>query len=115
MPYYDFLTLYFIYVSIFKVDRSPPTILTCPPDTQVSTELGTTGVSVFWDNPSAIDVSGIVDITESHSSGDLFAIGETLVEYTFKDQALNTAKCNFTITISEGRLNINTTVHNGIV
>ncbi|XP_072044883.1 uncharacterized protein [Amphiura filiformis] len=91
-----------------SVDRTPPRILSCPHDIQASTEVGTTGVSVFWDNPSVIDLSTFVEIRSTHSPGQLFSIGETVVEYTFEDQSHNIAKCNFTVTVETGN---NTTIY----
>ncbi|XP_072045208.1 hyalin-like [Amphiura filiformis] len=81
------------------VDHTPPRILSCPRDMQVSTEVGTSEVPVYWTNPSVMDLSNFVEIRSTHSPGQHFSIGETVVEYTFEDQSRNYAKCNFTVTV----------------
>ena len=65
-------------------------------------ELGTPGVTVSWKIPTAVDLSGPVDTRSTILPGNVFAIGETIVEYTFEDQFQNRAMCNFTVAVEPG-------------
>src|SRR5690606_33094564 len=59
------------------------------------------GGTVFWTAPSATDnCGGTVSIFDpTWSSGDLFPIGITAIEYTAEDSEGNTGTCNFTIEV----------------
>lgn len=42
---------------------------------------------------------GRITVSGSHTPGSLFAVGETLVQYTATDAAGNSRTCNLTITV----------------
>lgn len=52
-----------------------------------------------WSEPTADDNSGAVTVTSTHSSGDTFPIGDTLVAYTAVDASVNSVTRSFTITV----------------
>ena len=92
--------LYFI---ILIVDSTPPSVFDCPQDVTTTTELGTEGTPVFWNKPFVTDISGILQITSSHSPGQIFSTGSTFVKYFFQDGSFNVAECNFTVTVETGK------------
>lgn len=86
-----------------SVDVNRPTILNCPQNIQRAVEVGIGGTEVFYTVPQATDDSGIATlITESHTSGQFFPVGTTVVTYIFADPSGNTADCIFQIIINEG-------------
>ncbi len=74
-----------------------------PSDVVQDTDAGSATAVVTWTEPTANDNSGSVTLTSSHSSGDAFPIGETIVTYTAVDDAGNQIEETFTVTI-EGEL-----------
>ncbi len=51
----------------------------------------------------AVDNSGITTLTSSHESGDIFHVGVTFISYVFEDTSMNTAECNFTVTLGHSK------------
>ncbi|XP_072021501.1 hyalin-like [Amphiura filiformis] len=89
-------------VAVNTVDTTSPELAFCPEDIYQTLEIGTSGVYVSWDEPSASDKSGYtLLVNATHKSGGLFEVGSTLVRYTFVDVANNTATCEFHIHVSE--------------
>ena len=60
-------------------------------------------IPVHWVEPSAIDASMIVKSNRSHTSGDSFPTGSTMVVYRFYDDSFNEAFCNFHVNITIGK------------
>lgn len=62
---------------------------------------------VNWAEPIAFDVvSDVLRVTRSREPGALYAYGETVfVEYTFTDEAGNTATCSFTVQVQGNHTN----------
>ena len=88
----------------YPVDNTPPT-LTCPSDRTVTVELGVSSTVINFITPSATDISGPVTLLEAtHQSNFPFPVGSTTVRYTFADSSGNQASCQFTITVTEGKL-----------
>uniref|UniRef100_A0A2K6EQD9 Sushi, von Willebrand factor type A, EGF and pentraxin domain-containing protein 1 n=1 Tax=Propithecus coquereli TaxID=379532 RepID=A0A2K6EQD9_PROCO len=80
------------------IDVEPPVIDWCrsPPPIQVSEKEH----SASWDEPQFSDNSGaVLDITRSHTQGDLFPHGETIVRYTATDPSGNNRTCDIHIVI----------------
>lgn len=91
------------YCLCFTVDTTPPTILTCPGNVLETIELGTSGVTVDWEEPTFSDVSDTAMVTsQTHFSGTFFLVGTTVVEYEITDASLNSATCSFSVTIITG-------------
>lgn len=85
------------------VDTTPPTITGCPSDQEVVIELGEPGGTASWPEPTASDLSGVAQlIVRSAEPGSFFLVQDTLVTYTFVDNANNEATCQFTVTVTPG-------------
>uniref|UniRef100_A0ABM5FRU3 Sushi, von Willebrand factor type A, EGF and pentraxin domain-containing protein 1 isoform X2 n=1 Tax=Pogona vitticeps TaxID=103695 RepID=A0ABM5FRU3_9SAUR len=98
--------------SIKVVDNEPPVIDKCrsPPTVQVSEK----EYRVTWDEPQFSDNSGAsLSIAKSHSPGDLFPKGETVVQYTATDSSGNNRTCELHIVIRGSPCEIPFTPMNG--
>ncbi|XP_030018068.1 sushi, von Willebrand factor type A, EGF and pentraxin domain-containing protein 1 isoform X2 [Sphaeramia orbicularis] len=84
--------------TVTVIDTEPPVIDRCrSPPTVHATDSET---AVVWEVPQFSDNSGgRLTVTNSHSPGSLFPVGETLVQYTATDAAGNSRTCNLTITV----------------
>ncbi|XP_039199397.1 sushi, von Willebrand factor type A, EGF and pentraxin domain-containing protein 1-like [Crotalus tigris] len=94
------------------IDIEPPVIDQCrsPPPVQITEK----NHRVMWDEPQFSDNSGsALIITKTHSPGDLFPKGETLVEYTATDLAGNNRTCEINIIIRGSPCEIPFTPLNG--
>ena len=61
--------------------------------------------TVDWSEPLVADNSGFQVLSSTHTPGDSFPFGVTLVTYTASDASGNTASRNFTITVETGMYN----------
>jgi subtilase family serine protease len=77
-----------------------PVISNCPADNTMESETGQWGAHVTWIAPTATDICGMQSFTSSHSSGDFFNVGSTLVTYTALDIHGNTSTCTFNVNVS---------------
>lgn len=92
-------------ISFFSllVDTTPPVISNCPPNLPLVIELGSTGAIATWIEPTATDLSGVVNLVErTHTPGSTYPVGTTFVTYRFADNSGNPAVCSFIITVSTG-------------
>ncbi|PIK47309.1 hypothetical protein BSL78_15809 [Apostichopus japonicus] len=88
-------------VIVNTVDTMSPIISDCPGIITQEIELGLTGTTIFWTEPTATDLSGVAIVTmRSNAPNDFFTTGLTTVSYTFSDNAGNTAVCTFMIFIT---------------
>ncbi|KAJ8041572.1 Hyalin [Holothuria leucospilota] len=88
-------------VTVSTVDTTPPNIIDCPFPIVETIELGLPGAIVSWQEPSATDISGTVNlISRSNGPTDLFLVGATTVTYLFSDPTGNSAECIFCVTIN---------------
>ncbi|XP_071505207.1 hyalin-like [Diadema antillarum] len=87
-------------LSATTVDSTAPVISNCPNDISLTVGAGVTSVPVSWTEPSAIDETSAVTVTQTHAPGTSFGLGQTTVVYTFSDAAGNVAVCAFDISIS---------------
>ena len=74
--------------------------MNCPILIEVHTNARLPYANVSWDDPNAMDNSGIVTIEQSSFSGDGFHVGVHTVTYTAMDDDGNTGICGFTIIVS---------------
>ncbi|KAJ1059271.1 hypothetical protein K5549_008072 [Capra hircus] len=84
------------------LDVEPPSIDWCrsPPPVQVSEKEH----AVTWDEPQFSDNSGaVLTVTRSHTPGDLFPQGETVVRYTATDPSGNNRTCDIHIVVKVKR------------
>ncbi|KAJ8021299.1 Hyalin [Holothuria leucospilota] len=90
------------------VDNTPPVVQNCPGDFTVRGTSDFPGYAVVnWAEPIAFDVvSDVLRVTRSREPGALYAYGETVfVEYTFTDEAGNTATCSFIVQVQAPPVN----------
>ena len=88
------------------VDTLSPNILNCPSDIHTVVEVGTSETPVVWYEPSAFDASGTIDPQASHRPGLDFNVGVTDVSYAFTDHFGNTAFCNFSVLVDQGKAHL---------
>ena len=90
------------------MDTSPPEIVDCLRHVTETIDLGEERKRIYWPEPKALDKSGNVSlIFQSHQSGSYFSIGSTDVSYLFSDGFGNVAYCNFTISLTTGKIEVN--------
>ncbi|XP_022109740.1 uncharacterized protein LOC110989561 isoform X3 [Acanthaster planci] len=87
------------FITITVTDDENPTI-ECPGDIEVDADMGENFATVDWFPPNVTDNSG-ESITPmlSHSSGDQFPFGPTVVIVNATDSHSNFASCNFTVNV----------------
>jgi hypothetical protein len=91
-----------VHLGPFKIDTVQPTIHGCPGDIEVDALPGKPDAQVWWTEPTATDaLSGIASFTCTHTNGDRFPLGITLVTYVATDEAGNVSTCSFLIIVHE--------------
>ena len=91
-------------------DTTPPSISNCPDNQMGVLPRGALGSPVFWQEPTASDDSGVQPtLFQTHRPGDIFLPGDTNVIYSFSDGSANTVSCRFTVTLSDGSVQYDTT------
>ncbi|MCK0115368.1 HYR domain-containing protein [Gelidibacter sp. F63206] len=90
------------------VDTTPPTFTSCPTNFNLSNDLNTCGAVVNFTIPTATDNCGTAVVTQTDTSGltsgSVFPIGTTIIEYTATDANGLTSVCTFTVTVSDDEL-----------
>ncbi|XP_052070613.1 uncharacterized protein LOC127709241 isoform X2 [Mytilus californianus] len=76
-------------------DTEAPTVIYCPEHIQVVTANRLNIVN--WTEPQFTDNVGIINIVQTHRSGQVFAYGEYDIMYIAYDTENNTAICSFTV------------------
>lgn len=79
-------------------DKISPQVTSCPDSKTVFTSTKTK--RVFWPEPTFTDNKGVVSVSRSHASGQLFEWGDTVVTYVAKDAFNNVAECTFRIYVT---------------
>ncbi|KAM4808468.1 sushi, von Willebrand factor type A, EGF and pentraxin domain-containing protein 1 [Rhinophrynus dorsalis] len=98
--------------NIKVVDVDPPVIDRCRSPPAIRTKENEQSAS--WEEPQFSDNSGLpLIITKSNSPGDVFPVGETIVQYTATDQAGNKRTCDIHIIIKGSPCEIPVTPQNG--
>ncbi|XP_071951530.1 hyalin-like [Antedon mediterranea] len=85
-------------------DQEAPDIFNCPMDLIVDTATGEAfAINVTWVEPTATDNSDETPIPVSdYTSGDMFALGNTTVQYNVSDSAVNfNDSCSFSVTVKD--------------
>lgn len=85
--------------NVVVVNSATPTISKCPSDITAEATASCTAV-VSWTAPTAT-AGCSTTVTSTHSSGDSFALGTTVVTYTVRDPAGNLATCSFKVTVRD--------------
>ncbi|XP_068090442.1 sushi, von Willebrand factor type A, EGF and pentraxin domain-containing protein 1 isoform X2 [Hyperolius riggenbachi] len=98
--------------NIKVIDVDPPVIDRCrsPPAFQATGS----NQSVTWEEPQFSDNSGApLIITKSHSPGDIFPQGETVVEYVATDPSGNSRTCQIHVVVKGSPCEVPSTPQNG--
>lgn len=85
--------------SITVTDAEDPVITGLPADITQLADPGSTTTAATWTPPTASDNVGVVSFAASHSPGDTFAAGSTVVSYTATDAAGNSTVESFAVTV----------------
>lgn len=83
--------------STVTVLDAPLESLVCPGDTSVVAATGDCEAAVLWEEPA---VNCTTTLGTSHSSGELFALGETEVFYTASQPGYADLGCSFRVTVT---------------
>ncbi len=80
-------------------------VITCPAPISVSNDPGVCGATVVYIVPSATDNCSVGSIVQTdatgYTSGDVFPVGTTTLEYTATDGEGNTDVCTFDVTVTD--------------
>ncbi|XP_022088734.1 LOW QUALITY PROTEIN: uncharacterized protein LOC110978223 [Acanthaster planci] len=80
-------------------DDEKPQILNCTAEVYANASLGTKMAYVVWPQPTAIDNTGIVTLTDDIPSNSLFSIGVNTVTYGAIDGAGNVETCTTAVNV----------------
>ncbi|MFL0352443.1 HYR domain-containing protein, partial [Xanthomarina sp. GH4-25] len=90
------------------VDTTIPTFNSCPPSVSVNNDAGICGAIVNYTVPTATDSCGTATVTQTDAtgftSGDIFPIGTTTIEYTATDGNGNNTVCSFNVTVTDNEV-----------
>jgi hypothetical protein len=95
--------------TVTVIDVTPPVITGCPGNIMKNVDPGQCGAIVNWNPPTVIDNCNAT-VVASHTSGDFFPVGMTVVSYVATDASGNASTCSFTVTVVD---NINPTISCG--
>jgi len=85
-------------------DLQAPTIPDLPVGVVAGTNSGSCQATVSWTPPVGADNCSVASVVSSHSPGQLFPLGNTLVSVTVTDASGNTAAGSFTVTVVDDDL-----------
>ncbi len=77
-------------------DVTPPS-LTCPANVTVNTTNGSAVAN--WTAPAPTDACGVVTLNSTHTSGQIFTLGATVVNYYASDRVGNQSACGFIVNV----------------
>ena len=86
----------------YTTDKISPQVASCPDSKTVLSSTKTK--RVFWSEPKFTDNKGVVSVSRSHASGQLFEWGDTVVTYIAKDAFNNVAECTFRIYVTRNEI-----------
>ena len=87
--------------NVTVVDSELPVIAGMPSDISVTSDINTCGTTATWVAPTSTDNCGIASFTSSHSSGDFFTVGTTIVTYTATDVNGNISTGSFNVVVAD--------------
>jgi hypothetical protein len=76
----------------------------CPADITVNTDPSNCNAIVTWTEPTVSGTCSGIAMTSSHSPGDLFSPGVTVVRYIASDIYTNGDTCEFSVTVTDNEL-----------
>ena len=89
---------FFFFNTVVPIDSSAPVISNCPESRSYTVPIGTPSTTASWVEPTATDNSNVAPtVDKSHTPGDSFDVGTTIVTYRYSDGAGNLATCSFAI------------------
>ncbi|HEY0742921.1 MAG TPA: HYR domain-containing protein [Chryseosolibacter sp.] len=88
--------------TVSVVDDTAPVFTNCPTDLIVSAG-SSCAAPATWTAPSVSDCSDVIT-TSTHSPGDIFPVGSTVVTYIAKDLNGKIATCSFTVVVQDQRV-----------
>lgn len=89
---------------LIGISLSVPPVITCPMNIEVANDAGACSAVVTFDDATATDPNGdLVSVTQTAgmTSGNMFPVGISTIEYTATDAAGNMVSCEFTITVTD--------------
>jgi gliding motility-associated-like protein len=86
--------------TVTVTDTTRPTVRTATPDVVLNAGNDCTAVAT-WTAPQFTDNCSVASIVSTHTSGSVFAIGNTTVTYTAKDASGNLTNSKFTVTVKD--------------
>ena len=89
---------------IVVTDAFSPIITNMPVDITISNDAGNCDAVVTWTAPSASDNCTVDSSVSTAQSGDVFAVGSTMVYYTAYDPSMNTSVDSFMVTVNDTEL-----------
>ncbi|MEO7988948.1 MAG: HYR domain-containing protein [Chryseolinea sp.] len=86
-------------------DEEPPVITQCPEDIMLRIPSSEPS-AINWTAPVASDNCALENLQSTHTPGDLFPLGTTLVTYTANDKSGNMVECSFSILLELSGLDL---------
>lgn len=85
-----------------------PVLEGCPTDVDIFVQSMDLTAALYWQEPTATDNSGQVDLTSSHELGERRGVGTINVQYTASDAASRVDSCTFPVSVElkEGNMNV---------
>lgn len=84
-----------------SMETIPPVISNCPSSFSVNLPSSSCTTPVNWTPPSATDNCTLESFVRTHSPGDNFTLGNTIVVYTATDSYGNSSTCSFNVTVRD--------------
>ncbi len=82
-------------------DNADPEILNCPTADVIAIADASCEAIVNWTAPTASDNCSLASFTSTHSPGDAFPLGTTVVLYTAVDGSGNISTCAFNVVVND--------------
>jgi gliding motility-associated-like protein len=86
--------------TVTVTDNTPPVIASCPSNINLFAAANCRAVAT-WTAPTATDNCSVASLTGSHTSGQEFNLGSTMVTYTATDAAGNLSTCSFVVSVTD--------------
>lgn len=88
--------------TVTVIDTENPIIVNCPNNINISNNTGICGGTATWTSPTVTDnCSANISQTQGLTSGSIFPLGTSTIQYIAADPAGNKDTCTFTVTVSD--------------
>lgn len=89
-------------ISVVAGDTIPPTFSSCPINIVANSDPGVCGAVVNWTSPVVGDnCNATISQIQGPTSGSVFPVGTTIVQFLATDLGANTDTCTFTVTVND--------------